>query len=231
MILGYSLLWAYVAEHIQLLLVFSTHTFFLSGCAVETREFRGTPSPSKRVFPHPARQTTAQIACSNPRPSPNPRQSGHRKRGRKGQWDRLGRVRCHRQPHERGLTRALPGPLHAGIYRMSLGYGFVKLMRSFALRTEAVCKLRYRTCLLCAGPCREESAGHLEPNIHAHAYTRDIRNFVSIHPSATIRDLPMYRDAWLEGVEWAENSPCKQEREAGQKLPWAPRLLHQVSFS
>ncbi len=31
------------------------HAFFLSGCAVETREFRGTPSPSKRVFPQPAR--------------------------------------------------------------------------------------------------------------------------------------------------------------------------------
>ncbi|MGA2237261.1 MAG: hypothetical protein ABSG23_17510, partial [Terriglobales bacterium] len=28
------------------LLVFSTHAFFLSGCAVETREFRGTPSAS-----------------------------------------------------------------------------------------------------------------------------------------------------------------------------------------
>ncbi len=54
-VVGYSLLWAYVAEHIQLLLVFSTHAFFLSGCAVETREFRGTPSPSKRVFPQPAR--------------------------------------------------------------------------------------------------------------------------------------------------------------------------------
>jgi hypothetical protein len=125
----------------------------------------------------------------------------------------------------------LPGPLHAGIYRMSLGYGFVKLMRSFALRTEAVCKLRYRTCLLYVGPCKEALAGGLEPNIHAYAYTRDIRNFVSIHPWATIRDLPMYRDAWLEGVEWAENSSCKQERETGQNLSWAPRLLHQVFFS
>src|SRR6266851_9641381 len=54
MVLGYSLLWAYVAEHIQLLLVLSTHTFFLSGCAVETRELPGTASPSNRVFPHPA---------------------------------------------------------------------------------------------------------------------------------------------------------------------------------
>jgi hypothetical protein len=32
-IVGYSLLRAYVAEHIQLLLVVSTHAFFLSGCA------------------------------------------------------------------------------------------------------------------------------------------------------------------------------------------------------
>ena len=41
MILRYSLLRTYVAEHIQLLLVFSAHAFFLSGRAVETREFRG----------------------------------------------------------------------------------------------------------------------------------------------------------------------------------------------
>ena len=39
MVLGHSLLWAYVAKHIQLLLIFSTHTFFLSGCAVEIRGF------------------------------------------------------------------------------------------------------------------------------------------------------------------------------------------------
>ncbi|MGO9405131.1 MAG: hypothetical protein ACLPVW_16835, partial [Terriglobales bacterium] len=41
--------------HIQLLLVFSTHAFFLSGCAVETRVFRGAASASNRVFPQPAR--------------------------------------------------------------------------------------------------------------------------------------------------------------------------------
>src|ERR1039457_5529086 len=66
MVLGYSLLWAYVAEHIQLLLVFSTHAFFLSGCAVETREFRGTPSPSKRVFPHPAREAHSAFSIIGP---------------------------------------------------------------------------------------------------------------------------------------------------------------------
>lgn len=52
MVVGYSLLWAYAAENIQLLLVVSTHTFFLSGCAVETGEFVGTAkscsSPSPR---------------------------------------------------------------------------------------------------------------------------------------------------------------------------------------
>src|ERR1022692_1266274 len=61
MVLGYSLLWAYVAEHIQLLLVFSTHASFLSGCAVETREFRGTPSASNRVFPQPARAIVSEF--------------------------------------------------------------------------------------------------------------------------------------------------------------------------
>ena len=49
MVLGNSLLRAYVAEHIQLLLVFSTHAFFLSGCAVETREFCGTGPAYSRV--------------------------------------------------------------------------------------------------------------------------------------------------------------------------------------
>src|ERR1039458_5064317 len=31
-----------------------SHISFLSGCAVETREFRGTASASNRVFPQPA---------------------------------------------------------------------------------------------------------------------------------------------------------------------------------
>src|ERR1035438_6029825 len=61
MVLGYSLLRAYVAEHIQLLLVFSTHSFFLSGCAVETREFCGTASASNRVFPQPVRERILRI--------------------------------------------------------------------------------------------------------------------------------------------------------------------------
>ena len=57
--LDYNLLfrWAYVAEHIQLLLVLSTHTFFLSGWVVETREFCGTALDSSRVFPQPARRS------------------------------------------------------------------------------------------------------------------------------------------------------------------------------
>ena len=48
MIVRNSLLGADVAEHVQLLLVFSAHAFFLSGCAVETREFRGTGSVAAR---------------------------------------------------------------------------------------------------------------------------------------------------------------------------------------
>src|ERR1022692_650044 len=67
MVLGYSLLRAYVAEHIQLLLVFSTHTSFLSGCAVETRAFRGTESASNRVFPQPARQFRGIRRCIDSR--------------------------------------------------------------------------------------------------------------------------------------------------------------------
>jgi hypothetical protein len=41
MIMRDSLLRAYVAKRIQLLLIFPAHAFFLSGRFVETREFRG----------------------------------------------------------------------------------------------------------------------------------------------------------------------------------------------
>src|ERR1039458_4366200 len=51
MVLRNSLLGADVAEHVQLLLVFSAHAFFLSVRTVETREFSG----STCVFPQPAR--------------------------------------------------------------------------------------------------------------------------------------------------------------------------------
>jgi hypothetical protein len=55
-VLRHSLLRAYIAEHIQLLLILSTHTFFLSGRVVETREFCGTALASSRVFPQPVRE-------------------------------------------------------------------------------------------------------------------------------------------------------------------------------
>jgi len=96
-------------------------------------------------------------------------------------------------------------------------------MRSLAHRIVSGCKPRYRTCLLCVGPCVGALAGHLEPSIHAHAYTRDIRNFVLTRLWATILDLQVYRDVWPEGVEWAESSSCNQERETGQKLPCGPQ--------
>jgi len=110
-------------------------------------------------------------------------------------------------------------PLQAGIYRMPLMYGFAKLMRSLAPRIAAVCKPRYTLYPLCVGRFERASTGHLVPNIRKHACTRDIRNFVSSHPWATILDLQAYRDAQLEEVEWAESNSCKQERETGQKLP------------
>jgi hypothetical protein len=186
----------------------------------------------------PTRTFAQESAYSIPPRSPNPRQSERRKRGRKEQWGHLGCVRCYRQSHELGLTRAMLRLLHAGVYRTPLGYGFVKLTSSLALRIVAVCKLRHKMCLLYVGLCKRALAGHLEPNIHAHAYTQDTRNFVLIHPQATILDLQMYRGAWLEGVESAGSSSCKQERETGQKLPrgtpiragirdplWPPNLL------
>jgi hypothetical protein len=42
MVVRDSLLKAYVAENSQLLLVLSTHVFFLPGVVVETREIPGT---------------------------------------------------------------------------------------------------------------------------------------------------------------------------------------------
>jgi hypothetical protein len=174
------------------------------------------PTPRSYV---PRRTFAQESAYSTPPRSPNPRQSERRKRGRKEKWGRLGYVRCYRQSHELGLMRAMPRLLHAGVYRTPLGCGFVKLTSSLALRIAAVCKLRHKMCLLDVGLCKRALAGHLEPNIHAHAYTQDTRNFVLIHPQATILDLQLYRGAWLEGVESAGSSSCKQERETGQKLP------------
>ena len=165
------------------------------------------------------RKIAPEYAYSIPLRPPNPRQTGHRKRGCNGLSGRLGCVRYHRQSHELGLMRALPGLPHPGIYRMPLVYGYVKLKRSLAPRIAGVCKLRCRTCLLFVGRCEGALAANLEPNIHVHARTPDIRNFVWTHRWATILDLQMYRAAWLEGVEWAESSSCKQERETGQKLP------------
>src|SRR5271166_2858146 len=73
MVLRHSLLRADIAEDIQLLLVFSAHAFFLSGCAVETREFSGTASASLRQ----CRQTVRRAGPSYPR-SKNSFQERHR---------------------------------------------------------------------------------------------------------------------------------------------------------
>jgi hypothetical protein len=124
------------------------------------------------------RKIAPEYAYSIPLRPPNPRQTGHRKRGCNGLSGRLGCVRYHRQSHELGLMRALPGLLHPGIYRMPLVYGFVKLTRSFAPGIAGVCKLRYRRYLLYVGPCGGALAASLELNIHVHARTPDIRNFV-----------------------------------------------------
>jgi len=50
MVLRNSLLGTYVAEHIQLLFVFSPHTFFLSACVVETRAILGARRFSEILF-------------------------------------------------------------------------------------------------------------------------------------------------------------------------------------
>jgi hypothetical protein len=173
----------------------------------------------------PKRTIGKESAYSTPLRSPNPRQSGHRKRDHKGRWGRLGRVHCYRRSLERGFLQALPRPLRAGIYRMLSVCGCVELMSSLAPRIAVACKLRCRTSLLCAGPREGALAGYLEPNSHARAYTRDIGNFVLTHPWATILDLQACRGAWLVGVEWAESNSCKQERETGQNLPWGNPLL------
>jgi hypothetical protein len=46
MTLWHSLFWTDITEHIELLVVFSTHEFFLAGCAVEQMT---RPQPSSWV--------------------------------------------------------------------------------------------------------------------------------------------------------------------------------------
>jgi hypothetical protein len=91
-------------------------------------------------------------------------------------------------------------------------------MRSPAPRIVAVCKPRYKTCLLGVDRCEGALAEYLEPHIHAHVYRRDTRNFFWTHPRARVLDRQIHRDASLEEVGWAENSSCKRERGIGQKL-------------
>jgi hypothetical protein len=124
------------------------------------------------------RKIAQECADSTPPRSPSPRQNWHRKRGRNGQSDRLGCVRYHRKSHGQGLMRASQGLRHSEIYRMPLAYGFVKLTRSLAPGIAGVCKLRYRRYLLYVGRCERALAVGLGMNIHVHARTPDIRNFV-----------------------------------------------------
>jgi hypothetical protein len=63
MVLRNSLLGADVAEHVQLLLVFSAHAFFLSVPTVETREFSGTGSTS---FEEPQAAVLPSYYVENP---------------------------------------------------------------------------------------------------------------------------------------------------------------------
>jgi hypothetical protein len=150
--------------------------------------------------------------------SPNPHQSGHQMQNRNGVRGRLECARCCKQSYELDLRRASPVSPRAGLYRTPLPYGFVEAMHSLARGIPAECKPRYKLYPPCVGRFERASTGHLAPNIRKHACMRDIRNFVSTHPWATILDLRRYRDARLEGVEWAESNSCKQERETGQKL-------------
>ncbi len=128
-------------------------------------------------------------------------------------------VLCRTGSHEHGLMRAWPRPLHAGLYRMPLLYGFLREIHSLLHRMTAIYRLRCRMHLIYMGPLEQGLAGHREPNTRTSACIEDTRRFVSMHPWATFLDLEMYRDAWQAGAKWGESSFCISKQESPSTPP------------
>lgn len=130
---------------------------------------------------------------------------------RKGASSRLRCVLCRNELHGAELLIRLPSLAHSRLYPMPRLYGFLKELHSFAHRIAATWSLRHRIYFLFVGPFQQGEAEHHQPNIRTRACTDHIKNFVLVHPWATILDLQIYRDAWQAGVEWHVGNAYKQE--------------------
>lgn len=121
---------------------------------------------------------------------------------RRSEYDPLRTV--HQLP---SLLRELPEPLHWGLRRFPLFYGFLLECRNFLQRMVLRYKRRYDLYGIDLGSWHQVGPdGHLEPNTRTHACSADIENFVASHPWATMVDVELYRDAWVAGVKWVESS-------------------------
>jgi hypothetical protein len=106
-----------------------------------------------------------------------------------------------------------PGPLHRGLVRMPLTYGFVLEIHSLLHRILIRRRQRYGAFFLIMSSVRQkEDQPRPKANIRRCACIRDIESFVEAHPWATILDLEMYRDAWQAGAAWAEDNSCNADR-------------------
>lgn len=150
--------------------------------------------------------------------TPSPHQNKHQKHPAP-RMARLEDAHGYKPVSGQTLPRALPHPLHVGLRRMPLVYGFLVELRSLLNRMVLRSKRRYDLYGLDLGPAHQGSAdGHLELNTQTHACTQDIESFVEAHPWATIVDVEMYRDAWVRGAAWAGRNSCRPEsRESTQR--------------
>ncbi len=110
----------------------------------------------------------------------------------------------------RMLVEFLPWPLHVGLRRMPLAYGFAVELRNLLHRMAIRRKRRYEVYSLDFGPSFQTADhGGLEPCIRTRACIRDTKRFGTPHPTASIVDLKIYRDAWVAGAAWGESNSCR----------------------
>lgn len=101
-------------------------------------------------------------------------------------------------------------------HRLALLRVFLRELRSFLHRIV----LQYKRCYyrdgLDVGPAAADQTISPQPcgrNIRTRACSESIESFAVARPWATMVDFEVYRDAWAEGANWAENNICKSEHQ------------------
>lgn len=125
-------------------------------------------------------------------------------------WNRLTRVLPHIGFDEPSIVKGFSQPLHGYLLLAPRLYEFLLELRSLRFRMALRRKRQYEVYGVDWGP-----AYQYPPDAPPSRCTRtdacrqDIENLVVQYPAATMVDVEMWRNAWVAGAEWAENSLCK----------------------